>query len=331
MSFINVRPLTRVVSLLSWAAVMSAAGVMVTAQQDSSQDISARALRTTHVRAGIHLITGAGGNIVVQVGNDGVLLVDAGREGTGIDVLTAVSQLTDGPIRYIVNTGADLDHVGGNVTLRQSGDTFTGGNATAVGGVDVGAAVVSHENLLHRVSGSRSPARLAIGGWPTETFFVAKYDLFFNDEPVEILHQQAAVSDSDTMVHFRRSDVLATGDIYRMDQYPVIDLASGGSINGLLDALNRVLDITVPAILQEGGTIVLPGHWRISDESEVVWYRDMVTIIRDRVAALANEGRTLDEILAARPGLDYDWRYGSSADWTANMFIEAVYRSLEAR
>ena len=304
---------------------MALAAVAVSAQQRATVGPG---LRTTHVRGGIHLITGAGGNVVVQTGPDGIMLVDSGRESGAGSVLEAVRAIDDGPIRYIINTGAGLDHIGGNETLRQAGATFTGGNATAVGGVDVGAAVVSHENLLHRVSGALGDAQLPVMGWPTETFYVQKYDLFFNNEPVETIHVPNAVSNSDAIVHFRQSDVLVTGDVYRMDTYPVFDLAAGGSINGVLDALNRVLDITVPAILQEGGTVVLPGHGRVSDESEVVWYRDMVTIIRDRVQALMDEGRTLDQIQSARPGLDYDRRYGLSERWTGAMFVEAIYRSL---
>ena len=284
-------------------------------------------LRVTHVRAGVYLITGAGGNVVAQTGNDGVLLVDAGLASASPDVLAAVRGLTTGPIRYIVNTGPDLDHVGGNETLRASGATFTGGNATAVGGVDVGAAVVAHENLLHRVSGSRGAQVLPAGGWPTETFFVPAYDLFFNGEPVELVHPRSAGSDSDVLVHFRRADVLVTGDIYRMDSYPAIDLAAGGSIDGVIGSLNLVLEITVPEILQEGGTLVLPGHGRISDESEVVWYRDMVTIIRDRVAARMAEGLTLQQIQSSRPGLDYDWRWGSGPV-SPDEFVESIYRSL---
>jgi glyoxylase-like metal-dependent hydrolase (beta-lactamase superfamily II) len=284
-------------------------------------------LRVTHVRAGLYLITGAGGNVVAQTGNDGVLLVDAGQASASADVLDAVRQITKGPIRYIVNTGLDSDHIGGNETLRLSGATFTGGNATAVRGVDVGAAIVAHENLLHRVSGSIGAQVLPIAAWPTDTFFVPAHDLFFNGEPVELLHVPGAGSDSNVMVHFRRADVLVTGDVYRMDSYPAIDLAAGGNIQGTIDALNLVIAITVPEILQEGGTVVLPGHGRISDESEVVWYRDMVTIIRDRVVALIAEGLTLRQIQVSRPGLDYDWRWGSGPV-SSDEFIETIYRSL---
>jgi len=309
------------------AAAALAATVLTGAVGLRAQDGSpAGGLRVTHVRAGIYLITGAGGNVVAQVGDDGVLLVDAGAATASADVLAAVRELSDGPVRYILDTGPALDHVGGNEALRASGATFTGGNATAVAGVDQGAAVVAHENLLHRVSGASGPALLSPGGWPTETFFVGSYDLFFNGEPVELLHVPQAGSDSSLLVHFRRSDVLVTGDVYRLDSYPAIDLAAGGTIQGELDALNLVLAITVPELLQEGGTLVVPGHGRISDESEVVWYRDMVTIVRDRVAARIEEGLTLREIQLSRPGLDYDGRWGGAV--TPGAFVESIYRSL---
>jgi glyoxylase-like metal-dependent hydrolase (beta-lactamase superfamily II) len=158
---------------------------------------------------------------------------------------------------------------------------------------------------------------------PTDVYRGQQKDLYFNGEPVVLLHQPAAHTDGDSMVFFRGSDVISTGDIFVTTSYPVIDLDRGGSIQGVIDALNRIIDITVPAALQEGGTLVVPGHGRICDEADVVEYRDMVTIIRDRIADLLKRGRTLEEVKAARPTEDYDPRYGSST-----AFVEAVYRSL---
>jgi cyclase len=309
-----------------WACTVALALAVAGLEAQQRVEIPA-GLRVTGVRAGINVITGAGGNVVVQTGEDGVLLVDAGRAAASADVLASVGVLTDGLVRYIVNTGPYLEHIGGNEAVRVAGATFTGGNATAVGGVDVGAAIVAHENLLHRVSGSSGNQLLPAAGWPTETFFGPAHDLYFNGEPVEVLHARAAGTDADVIVHFRRSDVLVTGDLYRMDSYPEIDLDAGGSIEGVIESLNLILAITVPAILQEGGTLVIPGHGRISDESEVVWYRDMVTIIRDRVEALMDEGLTLQQIQASRPSLDYDSRWGSGAV-SPDAFVETIYRSL---
>ncbi|MCZ0953863.1 MAG: hypothetical protein OXJ56_14940, partial [Rhodospirillaceae bacterium] len=131
------------------------------------------------------------------------------------------------------------------------------------------------------------------------------------------------------LVFFRRSDVVSTGGIFTPESYPVIDLARGGSVQGVIDALNRIIRIAVPEDKQEGGTKVIPGHGRLCEEADVVEYRDMVTIIRDRVQALINDGMSLEEIQAARPSLDYDTEYGSDTGaWTTEMFVEAVYRSL---
>ena len=174
----------------------------------------------------------------------------------------------------------------------------------------------------------RRPAR-PVDAQPTETFYVDKVDLYFNGEPVELLLSAGRVDDTNVAVHFRRSDVLVTGDVFRLDSYPVIDLDNGGSIQGVLDALNSFIELTVSDTLSEGGTLIVPGHGRICDEADLVRYRDMLTIIRDRIQALKEDGKTLAQIKAAKPTLDYDSRYGTtSGAWTTEKFIDAVYASL---
>ena len=147
---------------------------------------------------------------------------------------------------------------------------------------------------------------------PTETFYVPKVDFYFNDEPVEVLYQPNAVDDTNVIVHFRRSDVISTGDVFRLDGYPVIDLENGGTIDGVLASLNGLIDLAVSEVLAEGGTRIVPGHGRICDEADLVRYRDMLTIIRDRVKALVDRGQTLQQVKAARPTLDYDSRFGKT-------------------
>ena len=282
-------------------------------------------LRTTHVDGGIYMITGAGGNVTVSVGDSGVMVVDSGGADASEALLAAIREVSNGPIRYVLNTSIFPDHIGGNAALRQAGATFTGGNATVVAGVDVGAAIVAHEAALLRLADSD----VAVAAQPTETFYVPKVDFYFNDEPVEVFYQPNAVDDTNLVVHFRRSDVIATGDVFRLDTYPYVDLENGGSIDGVIASLNRIVDLAVSRVLGEGGTLIVPGHGRVSDEADVVRYRDMVTIIRDRVKALADRGMTLEEVKAAQPSLDYDSRYGGAGtDWTADAFIEAVYLSL---
>jgi glyoxylase-like metal-dependent hydrolase (beta-lactamase superfamily II) len=145
-----------------------------------------------------------------------------------------------------------------------------------------------------------------------------------------VLHQPAAHSDGDSIVFFRRSDVVATGDVFDTTRFPVIDLARGGSIQGEIDALNRLIDLTIPSIpmpYKEGGTRVIPGHGRLCEQAELVEYRDMVTIIRDSVRRFAGKGMTLDQIKMANPTQGYRTRYGADAGpWTTDMFVEAIYK-----
>lgn len=285
----------------------------------------AQSLRTTHVEGPIWLISGAGANVVVSAGDNGILVVDSGSAEYSTDLLAAIRSISEGTIRYIVNTGLQADTVGGNAALRAAGDTFTGGNATQIGGVDVGAAVIGHENLMLRMV---LDADYDSGLQPTETFFVPRFDLYFNNEPIEVIHQPNAIDDTNAIVHFRRSDVIAAGDVFRLDSWPYIDLENGGSIEGILDSLNNLVDLAVADTLSEGGTLIVPGRGRICDEGDLVRYRDMVTVIRDRIRALLERGLSLDEIKAAEPTLEYESRYGRRDDWTGEMFIEAVYRSL---
>ena len=190
--------------------------------------------------------------------------------------------------------------------------------------------VFAQQNVLTQVSaptGQKAP--LPVGAWPTESYPEWK-ELFLNNEAIQIFHVPAAHSDGDSLLFFRRSDVVVTGDIFSTISYPVI--GKGGSINGVIAGLNRIIEITIPKDWQEGGTMVIPGHGRICDEADVVEYRDMVTIIRDRIQAMIKRGMTLDRVKAARPTLEYDSRYGSdTSPWTTAMFIEAVYRTLSQK
>ena len=167
------------------------------------------------------------------------------------------------------------------------------------------------------------------GAWPTSTFIGDDKKLFFNEEGIQIIHQPAAHTDGDSIVFFRRSDVISTGDIFTTTNYPVIDLAAGGTINGIIDGLNKVIDLIIPVYGQEGGTLVIPGHGRLCNMGDVINYREMTTIVRDRIQDLVNKGMTLDQVKAARPTRDYDPLYGADTGfWTTSMFVEAVYRTV---
>jgi len=223
-----------------------------------------------------------------------------------------------------MNTSADADHVGGNQKIAETlGSSAAWTIINTPGGSNAAVKIVSHDNVLPRMSELKNTA------WPTETFIEADREFFFNGEPVSMRHVPAAHTDGDSIVVFRKSDVVATGDIFRTDSYPVIDLGRGGSVQGVLNGLNLVLDIAIPEHHEEGGTMIVPGHGRIADEFDLVEYRDMVTIIRDRIQALIKKGMTLEQVKAERPSRDYDSRYGSaSGAWTTDQFIEAVFKSL---
>jgi len=278
------------------------------------------------VQGNIHVLFGTGANITLQTGTDGVLLVDAGTRQMSDAALSFIRQLSDEPIRNVINTSQRADHTGGNAIIRFAGTNV--GNTGTRGRYD-GATVMATENVLTWMSMQTGADEVPVGRWPTDAYFTDSMELVFNDEAIRILHQPNAVTNGDSIVYFRGSDVVSTGDVFSTTMYPIIDLENGGSINGVITALNNIIEITIPARNQQGGTMVVPGHGRITDEYEVVNYRDMLTIIRDRVEDMIDEGMSLRQVIRAQPSFDYDGRYGSdTGDWTTEMFLTAVYESL---
>jgi glyoxylase-like metal-dependent hydrolase (beta-lactamase superfamily II) len=289
-------------------------------------------IQVVHIQGNVHLLVGAGGNIVVQAGDEGVLVIDTGAGARGADVLAAIQTISDKPIRIVLNTHVHPDHTGANETIAATGKALSG-NAPGNSGLALAnARVLAHENVLRRMSApSGEPSPRPFGAWPTETFFAEDKEIFFNDEAIQLFYQPGH-TDGDIVVFFRRSDVVVSGDLFLTTTYPIVDGENGGRVTGIIDGLNRILDLTIPRDKQEGGTYVIPGHGRISDEADVVEYRDMLTIVRDRIQDLVAKGKTLAEVKAARPTLDYDGRYGAtSGAWTTDMFIESVYRELASR
>jgi glyoxylase-like metal-dependent hydrolase (beta-lactamase superfamily II) len=287
-------------------------------------------LHITHVQGNVYALIGAGGNITLQKGPDGILLVNTGAAANADRVLAEIRKLSDAPIRYIINTDADADKVGGNEKIGLAGNTIAGGNAAGdINSLGIGATIIAQLNVLNRMSApTGKQAAFPEKAWPTDLYETREKKLYFNGEALETIHIPAAHSDGDSMVFFRRSDVISTGDLFISNGYPMIDLAAGGSIQGVLEALNRLVDITVPAEKQEGGTYVIPGHGRICDQADIVEYRDMITIIRDRIQDMVKKGMTLEQVKAAQPTLDYDPVFGSkTGPWTTDRFIESVYKS----
>jgi cyclase len=313
------------------AGVALAFGAQAIAQNQNFDTVQ---IDTVHVRGGIYMLVGAGGNMTVDVGDEGVLVVDTQFAPLSTKLLAAIRALSSGPIRFVVNTHAHPDHTGGNEAIAKAGRFRAGGNVVGDLGAAAtsSAAIVAHENVLNRLSmPAAGQAAIPFGAWPTDTFFGKKREFLFNGEPVQIIHQPKAHTDGDSVVFFRRSDVLATGDLFTTVMYPYIDAAGGGTINGYIDALNAILDITVASNVNEGGTMVIPGHGRLSDEQDVIEYRDMVTIVRDRIREYQKRGLTLDQVKAQRPTLDFEPRYGSDTGfWTTAAFIEVIYKEMAA-
>ena len=318
---------SRTVMAVALGALAIAGGAI--AQQQNFDNIQ---IDVVTVRPNVFMLVGAGSNVTVMTGEEGVLVVDTQFAPMSDRILRAIRQLSDKPIRYVINTHVHPDHIGGNDAISRAGATRAGGNVFG----DIGnsarerAAIIAHENVLKRMSapaGSTPP--VPQGAWPTETFFVSQKDFLFNGEAVQLMHQPNAHTDGDILVFLRKSDVIATGDVFVTTLYPFIDTANGGHVNGIINALNRIIELAVPSNVEEGGTMIIPGHGRVCDEWEVVEYRDMVTIIRDRIQTMIKKGMTLEQVKAAKPTLDYDARYGAdSGFWTTAMFVETVYRNL---
>ena len=283
------------------------------------------------VRDNVYLVAGSGANITVQVDPEGVLLVDSSVAEMSDKVLAAIKSISPLPIRQILNTSAIEHHTGGNENLSVAGRNFNAGvggqNGREPSRLD-GAPVIAHELALHRMSGlSGEPARMPYGVWPHDTFYTDSKQLHFGGEVVDLQHQPGAITDGDLFVWFRRCDVIAAGDLFSTVSYPKFDLKRGGTVQGVLNGLNRILDIAVPEFNNQGGTLIVPGHGRIGNESDVAEYRDMITIVRDRIKGMVEKGMTLAQVKAAGPAKDYDPLY-STKEWTTDMFVEAVFMDL---
>jgi len=284
-------------------------------------------IEVLHVRGNVYMFASDEGNITVQVGehrdNDGVLMVDTGSASMTERLQAELHKLTNKPLLYIVNTSADADHVGGNAVLSK-GSASRGGANNGPRAADVN--IYAQDNALTRLSAPE--AHMPVLALPTMSFDRLK-DFTFNGEAVQIFSEAHAHTDGDSIVYFRGSNVISAGEIFSTVGYPVIDRVRGGSIQGEVKALNHLLELTVPEISQEGGTMVIPGHGRLCDEAEVTEYRDMVTIIRDRIDDLIKKGKSLSEVQSDRATRDYDGRYSQPA-WTGEMFVASIYNSLKA-
>jgi glyoxylase-like metal-dependent hydrolase (beta-lactamase superfamily II) len=302
---------------------------LVLAQQQNFDNVQ---IRVVPVQGNVYLLAGAGGNTTVQVGKDGVLMVDTQFAPLAPKIMAEIQKLTDAPLLYIVNTHVHPDHVGGNEAFAKMAPPDQPELAGGRAGLQP-LRIIAQENVLNRMTkpaGKETPTPQL--GLPEDEYFTPSKDLRLNGEAIIIYHEPNAHTDGDSIVLFRGSDVISTGDIFTPGGYPFLDLERGGSVQGEIAALNHILELTVPGKTQEGGTYVIPGHGRICDEADVVEYRDMIVIVRDRIRDMAKKGMTLEQIKAAKPTRDYDTEYVSNNSFVkADQFVEAVYKSLTQR
>ena len=340
------RPRASVCSLLSIALLLAlgawteGASAQRPRASASAQPAPASEIEVVQLRENFYVIGGAGGNIVMQTGPEGIILVDSGSTPMANEVLAAIRRVTPLPIRYIINTSMDADHVGGNEVLSKAGLSILPGAVAAGAGLgdDVlanfgYASVLAHENVLTRMSSADPPIPSVF--WPTKTFFYRSYSMYLNGEGIQVIHQPAANTDGNVIVFFRRGDVIATGDVIDTTRFPFIDAERGGTLQGELDALNRLMDLSihnVPLLWYPDRTLLVPGHGHVYDKLDLLEYRDAITIVRDRVQDLIDQGMTLAQVQSANPTLGYRSQYGTdSGTWTTEMFVAAVYNELAAK
>ena len=319
-------------SLIVFLALAVCGATFARAQRPSGEPDVVR------LRPNFYMIAGAGANIAVQIGSDGVVVVDSGNAAASHQVVAAIQKLTPLPIRYIINTNAEPDHVGGNAVLAKAGLTIFNnlvGNADMAKAMTNGgaASILAHDSVLRRMSAPTGKVSMfPIEAWPTEAFLEDRKYLRMNQEAIEIMRQPGAHSAADSFVLFRGSDVVVAGDVLDTRRFPVIDIANGGSIQGEIEALNRLIALAIPSgpfIYQGPGTYVIPGHGRVYEQLDVVDYRDMVVVVRDVIADMIKSGMTLEQVKAASPAKPFETRYSSkTGEWTTNDFVEAVYKSL---
>jgi glyoxylase-like metal-dependent hydrolase (beta-lactamase superfamily II) len=328
------------------------------------------------VQGNIYMLVADGSNVTASVGRDGIAVVNTGAAQMSEKVLAALNELERVAVnptqtntcfgancpgvpgwsspffnaviasprpapgmRYVINTSAAPEHVGGNEKLAAAASFKRAGGAAGFGGatreLGTNATIVAHDGVLAALSNPAVKSAAApAAAWPSDTYFDEFHKLseYVNGEPVILYHAPDANTDGDSFVFFRHSEVISAGNLMSTVSYPLIDVDKGGTIQGVVDGLNRILDISVAEYRSQGGTWVIPGRGRLSDTADVASYRNMLVIIRDRVRDLKKKGMTLEQVRAARPTLDFDGRYGStSGPWTTDMFVSAVYRTLQEK
>ena len=323
---------SKFVTLTAVLAALMLAGTFGLAQapQGGAANANADGVESALIQGNVHLVTAGGFNAAFSAGPDGVVVADTLPTRYAQQMVAAIRRVSTGPIRFIFNTHWHPEATGGNAIVGDAGEIVVAGHFAGQASSQANRAYIwSHENALLRMTRTEgTPNAIPVAAWPTDVFFSERRDTYFNGESIMMIHTSNAHTDGDSFVYFRKSDVILTGDVYQNQTFPMILTDQGGSIQGTVAALVRLVELMVPRDKQEGGTMAIPGRGRLADEADVVEYRDMTIVIRDRVADAIKRGQTLDQIKAAGLAMDYAGRYGQDAAWTTDQFIEAVYNSL---
>ena len=290
------------------AAVVLCAAI---AHAQGGQDFSKVEIKTTKVTDKFYTLEGQGGTIGVLVGPDGVFMVDTQFAPLSEKIAAAVKQITPQPIRFVVNTHLHGDHTGGDENFGR-----------------MGATIISREELRFRLANPNPQANgtpgvpMPAAGLPKQTYRDT-LTLHMNGEAVQLIAVPRAHTDGDTMVYFPGLDIIMTGDFYRSIQYPNVDRNNGGSVQGLIDGLGSVIGRAGP------NTKIIPGHGPTVDRAAVTAHRDVAIAVRDRVAALVSQGRSEDEVVAAKVTADLDARIQQPGT-TGERFVRQAYADLKA-
>jgi glyoxylase-like metal-dependent hydrolase (beta-lactamase superfamily II) len=330
--------------LLSGAGL--AAVAPAAAQAASASTAAGASVSVLQAAPDVYMLTVDGVNIGVEVGPDGPVVVDTGPASASQAVVAAIRKLSDKPIRFVIDTSADADLVGGNGSVANAGlslamiDPFSAGQTRQLAGrisspdAGTGAPIIARQAVLVQLV-SQTGADYSNGGLPSDTFTRPQDTFYVNDGPVEVVSLPGAHTDGDSAVRFDRADAVVAGAVFDQTRFPVIDLAHGGSVQGEINALNQLLNTLVfghtPVLANTGGTVIMPSRGPLSDQDDLVGYRDMVATVSARIQYYIAQGKTFQQIQAADPAQGFHSRYGSdSGSWTTSDFIEAVYKSLMA-
>ncbi len=293
--------------LYAFALVAMSSAATLVAQQ---QDFSKVEIKTTKLASNFYTLEGSGGTVGVLAGPDGVLMVDGQFAPLSDKIAAAIKQISPAPIRILANTHVHGDHTGGNENFAK-----------------MGAMIVARPELRARLEkpapgANGAPGTPAPPGALPMLTFDSPITFHMNGEEVQLIPIPSAHTDGDTLVKFAKADVIMTGDFYRSLGYPNIDRANGGSLNGMLAGLNKIVELAGPS------TKIVPGHGTVVDRAAVTAHRDMIVSIRDKIAPMVKKGMTLEQVSASKPTADYDAKV-PGVGTTGDRFIGQLYAELK--